>query len=115
MKIVLDIIKGILIGAGGIMPGVSSGVLCVVFGIYEKLINNVLNFFKDIKTSCKFLIPLGIGGVIGIIGVSKILQYLLSEYPLQTQSIFIGLILGGIPLILNQKKLKFCCFNHISN
>ena len=40
---------GILIGGGAILPGISSGVLCVIFGIYEKLLDSILNFFKDIK------------------------------------------------------------------
>ncbi len=106
MKIIIDILKGIAIGAGGIMPGISSGVLCVVFGIYEKLIDSILNFFKDIKANIKFLVPIGIGGIIGIIIVSKLLQYFLSIYPIQTKSIFIGLIIGGIPLIFKQKQLQ---------
>ena len=49
----LNIIKGIFIGAGAIVPGVSSGVLCVIFGIYEKLLDSVLNFFKDMKKNLK--------------------------------------------------------------
>ena len=44
MNIIINIIKGIFIGAGAIVPGVSSGVLCVIFGIYEKLLDSVLNF-----------------------------------------------------------------------
>ncbi len=37
---------GILIGAGAILPGISSGVLCVVFGIYDRLIESVLGFLR---------------------------------------------------------------------
>lgn len=96
MKFIEDIFKGILIGAGGILPGISSGVLCVIFGIYEKLIDSVLNFFKDIRKNLKFLLPIVIGGIIGVILFSKILQMALYKYPLQTKSIFIGLILGGV-------------------
>lgn len=51
-------IKGIAIGAGAILPGISSGVLCVVFGIYEKLINSILNFFQDWKKNLMFLLPI---------------------------------------------------------
>lgn len=56
-----QIIKGIFIGAGAILPGISSGVLCVVFGIYEKLLNAVLGFFKNIKENFIFLFPIVIG------------------------------------------------------
>ena len=49
MQFLFNFVKGIFIGAGAILPGISSGVLCVIFGIYEKLLNSVLGFFKNIK------------------------------------------------------------------
>ena len=49
MKFIIEVGKGILIGAGCILPGISSGVLCVIFGIYEKILDSILNFFKDIR------------------------------------------------------------------
>lgn len=109
MKFILDFGKGVLIGAGAIIPGVSSGVLCVIFGIYEKLLDSVLNFFTDIRKNLKFLFPIILGGLTGVILFSKILQFLLYKYPLQTKSIFIGLILGGVGLLFKEmnKKEKF--------
>lgn len=109
MKFMIDFLKGILIGAGGILPGISSGVLCVIFGIYEKLLDSVLNFFKDFRKNFKFLLPIGLGGVVGVIAFSKILQFVLYQYPLQTKSIFIGLILGGAILLFKDinKDKKF--------
>lgn len=106
MKFMLDFIKGILIGAGCILPGISSGVLCVIFGIYEKLLNSVLNFFTDIRKNFKFLFPIVLGGFVGIVIFSKILQYLLYQFPMQTKSIFIGLILGGVILLFKQISTK---------
>ena len=47
-------LKGIAIGSGAILPGISSGVFCVIFGIYEKLLDSILNFFKDIKIILNF-------------------------------------------------------------
>ena len=58
MNYISQVFKGIALGAGAILPGISSGVLCVVFGIYEKLIDSILGFFKDIKGNFKFLFPL---------------------------------------------------------
>ena len=102
----LNILKGIFIGAGAIVPGVSSGVLCVIFGIYEKLLDSVLNFFKDIKNNIKFLFPIALGGVIGVLAFSNIMNYALYEFPIQTKSIFIGLILGTIPSLLKEVNTK---------
>ena len=102
----LNMIKGIFIGAGAIVPGVSSGVLCVIFGIYEKLLDAVLNFFKDIKHNIKFLFPIALGVGIGVLLFSNILNYFLYEFPVQTKSIFIGLIIGTIPSLIKEVNEK---------
>ena len=102
----LNMIKGIFIGAGAIVPGVSSGVVCLIFGIYEKLLDAVLNFFKDIKHNIKFLFPIALGVGIGVLLFSNILNYFLYEFPVQTKSIFIGLIIGTIPSLIKEVNEK---------
>lgn len=89
MNTLSNIVKGIFIGSGAILPGISSGVLCVIFGIYEKLLNSVLDFFKSPKENLKFLIPIIIGTTIGVLIFSNLLNYVLYTFPLQTKSIFI--------------------------
>ena len=106
MKFLFDYLKGIAIGAGAILPGISSGVLCVIFGLYEKLINSVLNIFKDFKTNFKFLLPIGLGGVTGILLFGKILKYLFNSFPMQTKFAFIGLIIGCIPILFKKANSK---------
>lgn len=109
MNFFTDFLKGIAIGAGAILPGISSGVLCVIFGIYEKLIDSILYIYKDFKKNIKFLLPILIGILIGVFLFGNILNYLLYSYPIQIKSIFIGLILGSIPPLLNNinSKAKF--------
>ncbi len=97
MNFFIRVIKGISIGAGAILPGISSGVLCVILGIYEKIIDSILNFLKDVKKNIKFLFPIILGCAIGIIIFSKFLIYLFNIYPNQAKSMFAGLILGCIP------------------
>ncbi|MCI8759788.1 MAG: DUF368 domain-containing protein [Clostridia bacterium] len=106
MKFLLDTLKGIAIGSGAILPGISSGVFCVIFGLYEKLIDSILNFFNDVKTNLKFLFPLVIGAGIGIVLFGNLLNYSLYQFPIQTKSIFIGLILGSIPALLKEINKK---------
>lgn len=104
MHFVSNIFKGVALGAGAILPGISSGVLCVIFGIYEKLLDSILYFFKDIKKNFRFLFPIFIGVFIGVLIFSNFLQYFLITFPIQTNSIFIGLILGTIPSLLETLK-----------
>lgn len=106
MNGLINILKGIFIGAGAIVPGVSSGVLCVLLGLYEKLLDSVLNFFKDIKQNIKFLFPIILGGGIGVLLFSNILNYLLYKFSIQTKSIFIGLIIGTIPSLIKEVNKK---------
>lgn len=110
MDFLSNCIKGIAIGAGAILPGVSSGVLCVIFGIYEKLLDAVLGFFKNVKENFKFLLPIITGIGIGVVLFSNLLNYLFYTFPIQTKSIFIGLILGSVPTLFkevnNKEKFK---------
>ena len=100
MQFILRYLKGLAIGAGAILPGISSGVLCVVFGIYETLLNSILNFFQDWKKNLAFLFPILFGGITGIILFSNFITFFFQEYPTQTSFCFIGLILGSIPILL---------------
>lgn len=102
MKFIVNIFKGIALGAGAILPGISSGVLCVIFGIYEKLIDSILGLFQNFKKNFSFLLPLFIGGFIGFILFGNFLSYLFITFEIPTKFIFIGLILGSIPTLCKQ-------------
>lgn len=105
MQFLFNFIKGSLIGIGAILPGVSSGVICMVLGIYEKLIDCILGFFKNIKKNLKFLFPIALGVMMSCILFSNILVYFFNKIPMQTKSLFIGLLLGSI-YVLYCKEIK---------
>lgn len=107
MEFILNFIKGIFIGSGAILPGISSGVICMLFGLYEKLLDCILNFFKDIKNNFKFLFSIGLGIIVGIVLFSKILLFCFNVIPHQTNSIFIGLLVGST-YILAREKINDC-------
>lgn len=99
MKFLLDILRGCAIGIANIIPGVSGGTLAVSMGIYDKIINSVTGLFRHFKKSVTTLLPYGIGMVVGLLGLSFIIEFLFARYPLPTILLFIGLILGGVPAI----------------
>lgn len=104
MEYIILILKGMLVGVANIIPGVSGGTLLITLGLYEELINVISHFFQNLKKNLKFLLPIGIGMVLAILLLSKIISGCLDKYPFPTTMFFIGLILGGIPLLWNKAK-----------
>ncbi len=104
MKNVMLAIKGFFIGIANIIPGVSGGTLMITLGIYEDVINAISHFLRDFKKNIKFLFFLGIGVIVSIVLMSNVITYTLEFYQLPTIIFFIGLILGGVPMLF--KKVK---------
>ncbi|MBQ8682007.1 MAG: DUF368 domain-containing protein [Bacilli bacterium] len=94
-----QLIKGIIIGIAKIIPGLSGAVLMISFNLYDKAIDAITNFFDNPKKNFLFLLNLGIGVVLGIVLFSKIIHYFITNYYLYTTALFLGLIIGGIPVI----------------
>ena len=99
-----SILKGMVIGIANIIPGVSGGTMMVSMGIYDKLIHCVTHLFSEFKKSLAFLLPIALGMGIAIVGSSFGLEYLFATFPIQTNLLFIGLILGGLPAIWKNVK-----------
>lgn len=97
--------KGILIGVGKIIPGVSGSLIAMSLGIYEKCIDIISNFFVEIKYNFKFLFLLCSGILVSILVGSNIIYYFLTNYYFLTMCLFIGLIIGTIPSILSKNKI----------
>ena len=104
MTFFIDIIKGMLIGIANIIPGVSGGTMAVSLGIYDKLISSVSGLLKDWKSSLKTLLPIVLGCALGIVAFTYAIEYLLSRHTFLTCMAFVGLILGGIPILLASLK-----------
>ena len=99
MKNILDIVRGIVIGIANVIPGVSGGTMAVSMGIYDKLIGAVNGLTKNFVRSVRILAPLLVGMAIGVVGFSYLVEYLLAQHTLATCLTFVGLILGGLPVL----------------
>lgn len=100
----LLVLKGFILGIANIIPGVSGGTLALTLGIYERLIDAISHFFKNLKENIIFVLCLGIGILISLALFSNVIGYCLDNYKFATILFFIGFILGGMPLLF--KKLK---------
>ncbi len=102
-----NIYRGILMGICDVIPGVSGGTIAFILGIYDRLIEAISGFFsKDWAKHLKFLIPLGIGIGTALLLFSHILDFLLKSYPEPTHFLFLGLIIGVLPLLAKESDMK---------
>ena len=102
LQIIFRIVQGALICLGAVLPGISGGVLSVIFGIYKPIMELLSNPFKNFKTHVPKLIPVFLGGVIGFLGVANILSFFLEKYPDPSVCVFIGLITGMLPSLFRE-------------
>ena len=96
-RLALKLLCGILIGVGAVLPGVSGGVLCVIFGIYPMMMDFISHPFTDLKNKLKILMPYMAGMLIGFWGVSKLLDVLLTRFEGPATCVFVGLVAGMLP------------------
>ena len=93
----LRILQGALIGLGAVLPGISGGVLCVVFGVYQPVMEVLSDPVRGLKKHFRRLVPLGVGLVLGFLGIARLLGFLLNRYPDPSVCLFVGLIAGMLP------------------
>lgn len=98
----IKVLQGALIGLGAVLPGISGGVLCVIFGIYKTIMEFLADPFRKLKSHFPKLLPIGIGGVIGFLGIANVLSFLLDKYPAPSVCVFIGLITGMLPSLFKE-------------
>ena len=90
-------LKGVIIGMGKVIPGVSGSVLAIMLGIYDKGVEALSKFNKNRKENLKFLINVGLGIFFAIVIGSKTILALLDSFYLSIMLLFCGLISGTIP------------------
>ena len=102
LRLILQVLQGVLIGVGAVLPGISGGVLCVVFGIYKPVMELLSNPFRRFRTHVPKLLPVIVGAAAGFLGVAKLLAFLLEKYPDPSVCLFVGLIAGMLPSLFRE-------------
>lgn len=85
---------GVISASALVLPGISVSHFLLVIGIYDQL----MEAMREVKIS--YLLPLGIGLVIGIFLITRFLEYLLNRYPRESYLIILGFIFGSVVGIL---------------
>lgn len=99
-------VKGFIMGIANIIPGVSGGTLALTLGIYERFIGALSHFFSNLKENIKFLLPIAIGLCLAILSMSRVIDYSYEHFPIPTTLFFVGLVIGGIPMLYHKVKGK---------
>ncbi len=94
---IVRLVKGALVGIGAIVPGLSGGVLAVVFGIYEPMLRFLANIRVKFMENIRYFLPVGIGGILGVVGFSAVVDFAFTYYAAQFTWLFIGFITGTFP------------------
>ena len=95
-----NVLAGLLMGIGCVLPGVSGGVMAVRFGLYRPMLDAVLGIFHDTRRKLVFLAPLAVGGAAGLLLGARGLGAAMRLYDKPRLSLFTGVILGGVPDLL---------------
>mgnify|MGYP003243330473 CR=1 FL=1 len=91
------VLQGALIGLGAVLPGISGGVLSVVFGVYRPIMELLSDPVHKWRTHLPELFPYMIGSAAGFLGVANLLSYVLETYPEPSVCVFVGVIVGMLP------------------
>ena len=113
MNFLTLLLKGFIIGIAKIIPGVSGALIAISFGIYEKAIKAINNFFENPINNFLYLFPIGLGVLLSISLTSGLILYFINNYYFPTILLFIGLIMGGIPSLIDNINIKKVKFIHI--
>jgi putative membrane protein len=97
LKSLLWVIQGCIVGIGAILPGVSGGTLCYVFGIYDQLLEVLSNPFKGLQKHWKMIVFVGIGAGLGFVCFAGVTNWLLNLNEAVVLCVFVGLIAGTVP------------------
>ncbi len=98
----IRLVKGVLVGIGFILPGLSGGVLAVIFRVYDPIIRFLAKPFHRFGKNVLYFIPIGIGGVAGIVLFSVIVDAAFGRFAAQFICLFIGFVVGTFPSLYRQ-------------
>ena len=95
--VLLRLVQGFIIGAGGILPGISGGVLSVIFGIYRPVMEVLAHPLNGLRRHLSLLLPVGAGAILGFLCGGGLILVLFDRSEKLATCLFIGLLLGTLP------------------
>ena len=97
-------VLGFIIGLAVIVPGISGSTVAIIFKLYDQFLYAIGHLFKDFKRCFAFLLPIGIGMVIGLVAGFLGVQKLVDIFPFAVVCLFSGLMIGAFPAVKAELK-----------
>lgn len=98
------LLLGVCIGLAVIIPGVSGSTIAIMFGLYTGLLYAFGHILGDFKRCLIFLIPIGIGIVVGFVAGFLVIQTYFEAYMFEIVCLFVGLMIGAVPALTREVK-----------
>lgn len=89
--------KGIAVGVGAILPGLSGGVLAVIFRLYDPMIRFLADMRRQFVRNALFFLPVAVGLGIGVLLFSAVVEAAFGRFMAQFVCLFIGFVVGTVP------------------
>jgi putative membrane protein len=105
-------LKGIIVGLGGIAPGLSGTVLLILMGLYQPVLHALGTVFTDFKKKIRFLLPVVGGMIFGVLAFGRVIDYCLENWGMPTRFCFLGLVLGTVPMLWKKVKKNGLKWGH---
>lgn len=101
---IMALILGVFIGLAVIVPGVSGSTIAIIFGLYTGMLYAFGHIVGDFKRCFAFLLPIGIGVVVGFVAGFLVIQKVFELYLFQIICLFVGLMVGAVPALTKEIK-----------
>lgn len=95
---------GFFIGLAIIVPGISGSTVAIIFKLYDPFLYALGNLLKKFKKCFTFLLPIGIGAVVGVVLGFVAVKELLAVLPFAIVCLFAGLMTGAFPAVYDEVK-----------
>ena len=97
-------VLGFFVGIAVIVPGISGSTVAIIFKLYDQFLYALGNLFKEFKKCFAFLLPIGIGLVVGVALGFLTVKQLLDVLPFAIVGLFAGLMVGAFPAVKDELK-----------
>ncbi|MBQ7760623.1 MAG: DUF368 domain-containing protein [Clostridia bacterium] len=103
-EVLISLLAGAFIGISVIVPGLSGSALAMILKVYDKIMYAFSNIFRKFKSCFIFLLPIVGGIAVGFLAGLVLVKFLIERYPFITMCLFVGLMIGTIPMLFSEVK-----------